>query len=670
MARAMILMTALAISAGAQTTVLMPVFDSMLPGNGDNSTMIIIQPQRHGNVVIYPHVTGPTGWTALPVLSLFNHPDRDNLSLQTSYCSLDVTNHLMFPNPEAQIPWWLMLQGPLNQNNLTPWTPILYSDPFFHELAYSYQSAATLDMGGGMYQFSLSNGGMAVNTDGEGTALVGAPVNGPARLGEAMAVGDFNGDGVDDLAVGAPDDIAGGLVGAGRVHIFVGLQRQGGFLGGLHQIPYVIEEPDLSQILIGENPGPEHDARFGGALAAGDLDGDGIDELIIGAPRGDGVAGEPNQGEAYVYRALEGHLLTLPLPLQPTLLNVAATDITQVRPVIERAEAQYGLRMTCGDIDNDQIDDLIVSAPLLDDSPLASDQEVGAVYVFKGPLPAAPFINEDERIQDPNPAANKRFGSALAVADIDGDLAGEILIGVPGETLAAHPNAGKISIWSYTPTASVEDATVTHPSPVEHANFGSSVSVGDLNGDGILDIVSGANEDVLAGGGGGALSQGVAQDAGVTYVMRGPTYNAGHEMLTTPPTAASFDRFGAATLVIDLNDDGWDDLVSAAPGCATGGMSGAGMVFVYFGGPFPSLDDDFRTLHLKSDTPGALSFLGMTLAAGDFAGVGVNDLVLAEPVAHGAGGPGSGRVVVYTDLLHRKDNLTRPDIMNGVAPNQ
>ena len=668
MARAMIAITMLALTVGAQT-VLTPVFDSSLPGNSDNSTLIIVQPSLHGDVVIYPQVTGPTGWQALPVLSLSNRPEQDNLSLMTTYCSLDVSQHLMFPNPESQIPWWLMLVGPLSSGTLTPWTPLLYSDPFFQELAYSYQNAATLSFGGGQYQFSFSNGGSAVHTEGIGAPLTGAPISGPARLGEAMAVGDFNGDGVDDLAVGAPDDIAGGLAGAGRVHIFVGLQRQGGFAGGLHPVPYVIEEPDLSVILIGENPGPEHHARFGGALAAGDLDGDGIDELVIGAPRGDGVAGEPNQGEAYVYRALEGHVLTLPLPSQPVPLNVPATDITQIRPIIERAEAQYGLRMTCGDLDNDQIDDLVVSAPLLDDSPLPSDQEVGAVYVFKGPLPAAPFVNEDETIQDAAAAPNKRFGSALAMADMDGDLSAEMLIGVPGESFPGSANAGKIAIWSWTPAGSIEDSSVLHPSPIADANLGTSLAVGDVNGDGVLDIVTGADEDVLTGGG-AANGQGVALDAGVTYVFRGPTYNSGHELLTTPPTAASFDRYGSAVLVEDLNADGWDDVVVAAPGCNTDGMTAAGQAFVYFGGPFPSLDDDHRRLHLKSDSPQFQSLLGMTMVAGDFAGVGVKDLILAEPVAAGAGGVGTGRVVVYTDLLHTKDNLTRQDILNGVAPNQ
>jgi hypothetical protein len=161
----------------------------------------------------------------------------------------------------------------------------------------------------------------------------------------------------------------------------------------------------------------------------------------------------------------------------------------------------------------------------------------------------------------------------------------------------------------------------------------------------------------------------IAGDAGVAYVFRGPSFNAGAEMLTTPGGPQDFDRFGSGIVVIDLNADGVDDVVSAAPGCATGGVAHAGQVFVYFGGPAPSIDDDFRRLHLKSDAPSPYGLLGMTIAAGDFSGAGVNDLVCAEPVAAGAGGPGTGRLVYYTDLLHRKDNLTRPEILSGVAPN-
>ena len=670
MARAIFVVLLLVIFAPAQH-VLMPVFDAQLPGNSDNSTLIVIQPSRHNDVIIYPLFAGENAWQAVPVISLYGRYGMNNLSMETTFASMHLTEHLMWPNPISLVQPWLLTVGPLSATQLTAWTPILYSHSLFDELSYAFNMAGVLNLGGGQYLSSFSNGGFAVNTEGIGSGLSSTPTIGPARLGEAMCAADLNGDGIDDLAVGAPNDIGGGLVGAGRVYVYVGIPGQGTFSGGLHPVPYVIEEPNMAllPLAFGENPGPEHNARFGATLDAGDLDGDGIDELVVGVPRGDANSGEPDPGEAYVYLRLDTLLTANPPPSTPVLLNVSPTDITQPEPNTERAHALFGMRIACGDLNGDQIDDLVVSSPMLDNSPLASDQEVGGVYVFLGPLGGQTFIQEDALLQDPIPAAGKRFGSALVVTNMDADPSEEILIGVPGQQVQGMGNAGKIAIWSFAMGGSTQDQAIDHPAPVGLADLGTSIGVGDIDGDGVLDIVAGSNEDVLVGA--GPTTPGTtASNAGITYVFRGPSYSTNAEDLTTPVTPADFDRFGSALLVDDLNADGIDDIVVAAPGRVTDGMALAGQVFVYFGGATSSLDDSFRRLHLKSDAPAAYSLLGMTLAAGDFSGAGVNDLVCSEPLAGGPGGPGNGRVVVYTDLLHRKDNLTRPEILNGVAPNQ
>ncbi|MEO1083313.1 MAG: FG-GAP repeat protein, partial [Acidobacteriota bacterium] len=118
------------------------------------------------------------------------------------------------------------------------------------------------------------------------------PGNEPGdRLGAAMAVGDFNGDGYDDLAVGVPDeDFGSGVDRAGQVRTYLG--GPGG----------ISDESALSAVffeseLLGGEIGAGH--RFGAALAAADFDLDGFDDLAIGIP-GQTVDGEINAGAVAV----------------------------------------------------------------------------------------------------------------------------------------------------------------------------------------------------------------------------------------------------------------------------------------------------------------------------------------------------------------------------------
>ena len=111
-----------------------------------------------------------------------------------------------------------------------------------------------------------------------------------ARFAEAVAgIGDVNGDGAPDLLVGAPFQILGGNLNQGRAFVFSGADR--------------------SLLLTLDHPAPQGLALFGSAVAgAGDVNRDGRPDLLVGAP-GQRVGGRADQGQAYVLSGADGRLL-------------------------------------------------------------------------------------------------------------------------------------------------------------------------------------------------------------------------------------------------------------------------------------------------------------------------------------------------------------------------
>ena len=425
--------------------------------------------------------------------------------------------------------------------------------------AYVYFGGATLDdvadlemkgqAAGDEYGRSVAGGG-DLDADGLPDLIVGAPFNGDfigrvylysnantgtglaswGTVGEAASdfmgiasayVGDFNGDGYEDLAVGAfANDTGGNDAGAAYV-----------FFGG----PGADNVPDLTLV------GQAADDRFGRAISGvGDLNGDGYDDLAVGAYLND--ASGDAAGAAYVF------------------FGAAAPDsIPDLTLIGEAAGDYFGVSVSgTGDLNGDGYDDLAVGAYLND----ASGDAAGAAYVFFGA--AAPDSIPDLTLI--GEAAGDYFGvSVSGTGDLNGDGYDDLAVGAYlNDASGDAAGAAYVFFGAATPD-SIPDLTLV--GQAANDNFGYSVAgAGDLNGDGYDDLAVGAYNNDAGTGAAYVFYGGPAVDAAVDLTTRGTEYP---------------EYFGySVALDGDFDGDGRDDLAVGAPfNSTTGTYAGAAYLF-------------------------------------------------------------------------------------------
>jgi len=325
---------------------------------------------------------------------------------------------------------------------------------------------------------------LLLHRDAPGVAGKGEP---SLHFGESLAVGDFDGDGHDDLAVGAPFDSIGEWSYAGSVSVFYG------FSGGLS----ISNDKVWHRGRKGVHGALQAYANFGHSLAAGDFDGDGHDDLAIGVPY-DNIVGEAaDAGSVSVlYGSSAGLTATGHVRLHRNKKGI--------KDVANRRD-EFGHSVVAGDFDGDGRDDLAIGAPRDD---IGGTRQAGSVHVIKGSIngltPAGDQIWYRDTPDVRNTAAYlDQFGYSLTTGRFDTGDKDDLAVGVLLDDPDGVFNAGSVHVFygSNDGLTAVGDQ-IWHQGRkgIKGANeisdwFGVSVSAGDFDGNGEDDLLVGVPHD-------------------------------------------------------------------------------------------------------------------------------------------------------------------------------
>jgi hypothetical protein len=373
-----------------------------------------------------------------------------------------------------------------------------------------------------------------------------------ADLGGALAVGDFNGDGFDDLAAGSP----GFQSDAGQVRVYKGSAA------GIAQPAAGASDQLISSEFAGDTT--EAGDRFGAALAAGDFNGDGKDDLAIGADEEAPAGSTVRSGEVTV--------------VQGSTSGLARGWIIRQAPLGQTAKAgdEFGVSLVAGQVVGDSKDDLIVGARHKD---IGTDTDTGAIFILNGAgnkTTSNPIFRGQGGSAD---EAGDNFGSSLAVGDFNKDGNPDIAVGIPLESYTQATRRGLVQVLPGPVTATSTGYALTPGDPADSADnndrFGSGLLASDIDRDGWSDLL------VSATG---------APGSGHTNAGRVTLFNGNRSGVLRPErsivqrdvgaTDGTNDYFGAGPSAGDFDKDGRTDAIIGAHGEARNGVASAGSAYV------------------------------------------------------------------------------------------
>ncbi|MFY7064666.1 FG-GAP-like repeat-containing protein [Nocardiopsis changdeensis] len=383
--------------------------------------------------------------------------------------------------------------------------------------------------------------------------VAGAPEKNDS-FGQSMASGDFDADGYADLAVGIPFEAIGDVEGAGYVAI------QYGSGSGLINT--------RSQSIHEDSPGipgtVAKDEVFGYSLATGDLNTDGYDDLVIGMPL-DNANGKGNAG---TLRIIFGTGTGLDMSS-----TISVDQLTANVPGAPEAEDRFGEQLAVGDINGDGNDDLVVTTI---GEQISGSSDRGSIHVLYGPFTDAPA--DSDYIDSAHVDGIGEFsGSALALGNFDDDPYLDVAVGVSDQKVGEVGAAGSLAVfYAGADGLTHRNVEVIHqdtpgiggaPEPEDY--FASDLAAGDIDGDGIDDLVVGMRSEAIgsATGSGSAMVLFGNADGGISSA---DSVWIDQDVEGVPGTVAKDDHFGWTVGIIDIDDDGHAEPLIGAPGNAAG----------------------------------------------------------------------------------------------------
>ncbi len=397
----------------------------------------------------------------------------------------------------------------------------------------------------------------------------------------ATAIGDFDGDGFADLAIGVKGETLnegteGEVVDTGVVHVLYGAAN--GLRGTGSQF--------LHQDVDGVEDVAEENDSFGNRLATGDFDGDGFDDLAISVI-GQDVNGQGAAGAIHVFYGSNAGLTV-------DRDEVWHRDVAGVRGTAVLGNF-FGLTLTSGDFNGDGADDL--AAGCVDN--VGGALSAGSFSVLYGTLSVGLTADNDQLFTQDSAGildqaeTQDRFGALLSAGDFDGDGIDDLAVGASFEDIEESPSGlqtGAVHIIYGTDNGlRATNNQLFHldspgvPGIMQGGDIfgGEAIFAADFNGDGRDDLAIGSSNQDVNGD----------SAAGVVIILYGDGGGLGTEgarlfhqdSAGVPGEAREDDDFGVALSAGDFNGDGFDDLAVGAGGETVQGQFSAGAVNILYG---------------------------------------------------------------------------------------